>query len=262
MKIQPTIKKSVRVSNFEFSTRQDYIEYFIENGILDSEEQLWKNKEFVSTIHRHWHGEGQNGCIFALLSARGADKRGWTDFVVTEMVDDIDNNLLSLIEKKILSSIKDPKCQILSLLFSNITTTRDLIKLIKKLLSIEIIQLENESIFDDWITLALRVPLNTENVLSWLMAFGPFDYFPKTRQSPIIEIAIRVKEKPIDLFYRLNNDRETAHLADLPLDYEDKVMERIWNNTLKRTRTILSEEPNHFSAAKTTFTIPREEWVQ
>lgn len=260
MQIKPTISKSAKFDRLAFSTREDYSKYFIENNIVKSDSQIWGNEQFVSIIHRHWHGEGRNGCIFALLSARRAEEKGWKDYVISKNVQQFNDTTKSIIEKQILRSIADPKCQVLSLLFSNITTNPDLVKLIKWLLTINIIKLVDEQRFDNLITIALRIPLNDNGVLSWLMAFGPFSYFPQTRQSPIVEIAIRVKEKPIEIFHRLNNDREAAHLADLPLDYNLEVMEQTWINTLKRTRLILGEEPNHFSAAKTTITLPIEEW--
>ena len=260
MQINNSISKSAHFDRLEFPVREDYINYFIENNIVKTESQLWNNEELVSVIHRHWHGEGRNGCIFALLSARQAVQRGWENYVITNIEPYNDDLLKNEIEKRISDAIANSNTQILSLLFSNITTTEVLVKLVKWLLTIDIVKLENEQKFGNLITLALRIPINSEEVLSWLMAFGPLEYFPQTRQSPIVEIAIRVKEKPVEIFHRLNNDREAAHLADLPVDYKEDVMERIWNNTLKRTRLILGEKPNHFSAAKTTFTFPIEAW--
>ncbi len=261
MQIQPSITKSAKFDRLEFPMREDYVQYFLDAKVVNAESEIWNSSELVSLIHRHWHGEGRNGCIFALLAARTAEERGWYDFVVTKGINDIENDTLNnTIKEAIVKAIEDPNCQILSLLFSNITTSQDLVILVKRLLTIDIIHLLDEQYFDEWVTLSLRIPINNEGVLSWLMAFAPLPYFPQTRQSPVVEIAIRVKEKSDNLFHRLNKDKEAAHLADLPLDFRDEVMEKTWLNTLKRTRQVLGEEPNHFSAAKTTFILPKKDW--
>jgi len=256
------IGKSAHVGKFNFSTREDYEKYFLHSGIVNNQDQIWSNAELVSMVHRHWHGEGRNGCIFALLSARKAEELGWYDYVIIEPKIAQDNDELKRnIQGKILEAIQNPSCEIISLLFSNVTTDKELVDLIHTLLSIDCIELVKEGFLDNKVTLALRVALSNKNVLSWLMAFGPFDYFPQTRQSPITEIAIRVKIKPLIQFYRQNNDRESAHLADLPIRYDYILQEKIWQNTLKRTRIILGAEPNVFSAARTTFTLRQEIWA-
>ena len=145
-------------------------------------------------------------------------------------------------------------------MFSKIITYGQLSRLIKALLTIDLIKLTHEEVIGDKVILSLRTPINSPEVLSWLMSFAPLDTFPKTRQSPVTEIAIRVKPKPDEQFYRLTKGDGDAHLADLPIPYKVKVSERIWDNTLKRTNLILGEKPNVFSAAKTTFTIPLDCW--
>jgi len=149
-----------------------------------------------------------------------------------------------------------------SILFSKVETYPNLIRLIKSLISIDLIILTHEEIIEDKVILSLRTPINNPKILSWLMAFAPFDSFPRTRQSPITELAIRVKPKPSEQFYRLTKGNNDAHLADLPIPYKVNVSERIWDNTIKRTKMILNENPNIFSAAKTTFTLPYKYWKE
>lgn len=91
MQIKPSITKSAKFDRLEFPTRADYVKYFIDNNVVKEKEELWRNEEFVSIIHRHWHGEGRNGCIFALLAARKAEERGWSDFVITKEIDAIES---------------------------------------------------------------------------------------------------------------------------------------------------------------------------
>lgn len=261
MKIDNSINRSAMFGRLDFPTRKDYIEYFIGSEIIKSEAELFDNVDLVSLMHKHWHGEGRNGCIFALLAAKGHQELGWKDFVITKGMDAIeDSNITNLeISKKISEATKDPKCEVLSLLFSNITKEDDLVRLIKYLLTSDEIFLQDQLDVDEYVTLQLRVEI-VPGVLSWLMAFGEYPYFPLTRQSPITEIAIRIKPKPEKLFHRLNKDENAAHLADFPLPYQDDVMEKTWKNTEKRTRYILGEEPNELSAARSTFVIPKSLW--
>jgi len=260
MDFNDTISRSAQFGGLEFPNRTDYETYFFNHGLIATSEVLWSKEGFVGLIHRHWHGEGQNGCIFALLSARRAEELGWQQFVVTDKISTIDSKVLRRIEAFIRKAITNRNCEVVSLLFSNVTEPQELVDLIRILLTSDLINLESEDEINEVVTLAIRVPLENNSVQSWAMAFGPFDFFPQTRKGPITELAIRVKTKPEKQFHRLSKDSDAAHLADLPVDYPDKIMERIWNNTLKRTRLILGEEPNIHSAAKTTFNIPRHLW--
>ncbi len=262
MQINPNIKRTAIFGNLKFPVREDYVTHFLENGLVKDEDEIWSNENYVNVIHRHWHGQGRNGCIFALLAARRADELGWKNYIVTEDIDAIEaGDLTTIVERQIQEAIDNPNCEILSLLFSRVITDEQLVRLIVYLLSLNNIFLEDEHVINDYITLSVRVPIQSRNILSWVMAFGPFSYFPQTRQSAITEVAIRVKPKPEIQFKRLSKDYDAAHLADLPVDYKDEVMEQTWENTLKRTRIILGGEPDHFSAAKTTFTLPNKLWT-
>jgi len=90
------------------------------------------------------------------------------------------------------------------------------------------------------------------------MGFGPFDFFAKTRQAPHTELVIPVKPKPAGTYHRHNQDPGLAHVADQPLDIADKILDRIWTNTFLKTRKVLGHEPDAFSGARTTFTIPNQ----
>jgi len=262
MQIDKSISTSEHFGNLKFSVRNNYISYFLEHGLASSEDEIWTNPELVSLIHWHWHGEGRTGCIFALLSARRAEEKGWLSYVFSESASDLHQpEKIMEMNEKIESCINDPKCEILSLLFSKVETNQDLLSIIDFLLKSDRIFLYEEKNFDDNTCLSLRMPIEPKSIVAWLMAFGPFSYFPQTRQSPITEIAIRVKPKPKVQFHRLSKDSDAAHLADLPLDYSEDIIERIWQNTYNRTRKILGEEPNDFSAARTTFTLPSKIWI-
>ena len=168
--------------------------------------------------------------------------------------------VLAEVDHLIHSSIQTPGIEIISLLFPRVVTDASLAELLRRLTTVPSIQLEQETSYGDLVTIALRVAVNPEGSLSWLMGFGPFSSLPKTRQAPITEIAVRCKPKPEKQFHRLNHDPGAAHLADYPVQGDDVSTERIWQATLRNTRDILGGEPDHFAAAKVTFTLPKAIW--
>lgn len=91
------------------------------------------------------------------------------------------------------------------------------------------------------------------------MAFAPFHFAPSTRRGPYLELTIRVKQKPEAIFHRLNQDRDIAHLADVPLEMSPQHWEDRWQSTLRRTRMVLGGEPDEMSAAKATLAVPLSE---
>ncbi|MGB8955810.1 MAG: hypothetical protein WCC10_10590, partial [Tumebacillaceae bacterium] len=213
-------------------------------------------------VQRHWHTSGQNGCVFAQNLARKQKEYGWETYVITETVDRIGQDVQARITDRIQEAIASPDCQVLSLLFPQITKEDDLTTLIHILKETPPIFLEKETEIGEFITLALRVDVTGDGILSWLMSFGPFSFYPKTRIAPVLELTIRTKPKPEKIFERLNQDRNTAHLADVPLvGMDDHVAHSVWNATLKNTRDILGEEPNDLSAAKSTFVLPKSLWL-
>jgi hypothetical protein len=162
---------------------------------------------------------------------------------------------------RIEEAIERSDAAVLSLLFPLVESIEDLLAMLHAVLRLPQIASEPERAFPNGMTaLALRMPIDGDGTLAWLMGFGPFAHIPETRQSPIAEIAIRLKPKPEQIFHRLNQDRSLAHLADVQLGIDGRRMEARWQGTLKRTQSILSGEPDDFSAAKVTFAVPTLAW--
>lgn len=255
-------KRSEKFQQLSFSNQADFFQHVIEAGMAIDEDGIRADSKLIDRIQRSWHTQGRNGCIFAVLVAKNHVETRWVNQVFTERIDSLCTTAcLERIGSIIRKSIVDTECEVLSLIFSNVVTTSDMVKLIRALLTTEEVLLQGEHVRGKMVTLELRVPVTADGkVLAWLMAFGNYDFFPITRQSPFTEIAIRTKTKPTKLFHRLTPDRDAAHLADTPLDYDDAVKEAVWDQTLKQTRIILGEEPNEYSAARTTFVLPLKDW--
>ncbi len=227
-RIDGHVDTSVKHGSYQFSARTDYEKYFLMKGVVSSASELWQSDDLIAQVQRHWHSRGQNGCVFAQAIASNAPIRGWEQTVLNMSVDEIAKpEMVTQIDKTIQDSITDSTTQVRSLLFPQVTQPKDLVKLVRVLDTVPSIFTAKEDHYEELSTVALRIDLKDKGVLSWLMGFGPYDFFPNTRQAPITEVAIRVKEKPETIFHRLNQDRETAHLADTPIYMEDRGCRKI-----------------------------------
>jgi hypothetical protein len=243
-----------------FSTRGDYEQHLQKLAPAAPQGACWKDDDVAAAVQRHWHTRGQNGCVFAQIAATDAGSIGWQTVVLR--LDDHRSlpEQLHRLSTIISEAVQDPDCNLLSLLFPEPTTAAELVPVLATLLSLNEIVVAKVSTEGGLASVALRIPLDEERVLSWLMAFGPIDTFPVTRQGPQFEVVIRTKVKPPEIFHRLTQDRDAAHLADVPLKLSEEQKEGLWTATLARTRRILSGEPNAYSAAKVTFTIEESAW--
>jgi hypothetical protein len=250
------------IATWMFTTRSDYERHFRQHGIVRNAEDLWKISHLVIDAQRHWHSKGQNGCRFAQYLALNAADRGWESKVFLGNIEEISNStVLADIELTIQEAFSQKENQVTSLLFPQITSPDDLACLIKLMQLLSSVYCIRDEEIGDVNVIALRMDLAGSNVASWLMGFGPFNFFPQTRRAPVTEIAIRTKIKSECIFYRLNPDRSAAHLADTPTGMNLEAMERRWQSTYKNTRAVLGSEPDKLSAAKVTFAIPSSLWL-
>ncbi|MFS0593986.1 hypothetical protein AB1L05_20580 [Cytobacillus horneckiae] len=247
--IDSTIKRSKIISKRKFPMRVDYENYFKDNDV-------WSNDNIVSSIHKHWHSRGQNGCVFAQhLAKEHSEKTGWDSFVYNKETIDINS-----LDNIILKAINNDEIEVLSLLFPKVVDLEQLSNLILQIMKSDIIYLEKATNFRNRVCLSLRVKLTNSNVISWLMMFAPYSFFPNTRQSPITELAIRVKEKTDNIYPRLSKDKTKAHLADTPFFLPENIVDSTWDATFRNTEDILGYKPDLIAAAKTTISFKKEQW--
>jgi hypothetical protein len=205
---------------------------------------------------RDWHIRGQTGCMFARLAALQAANLRWVYLVSTGT----DPRAAALIRDEVQETVKEPDSQVLSILMPKVRSAPDAIAAIRSLTSQSPFWMERDETVGDYHQQYVRCSINDNGQYldAWVMAFGPFAFMPNTRRGPYFELAIRIKMKPTCLFHRLNQDRNIAHLADVPLEMSGNHWEHRWTSTLRRTRMILGGEPNEISAAKATFSVPTQ----
>lgn len=215
------------------------------------------NNNKITNEQNSWHVKGNNGCIFSQVIASNVEKYNWQKTIVGPL----DGNSTNQIDISVKTAIEDPEVRLLSLIFPAIESVEDLSHLCE-ILSImtQTIFLLEDNYVDGLVALSFRASLENGEVLGWIMGFGPYDFFAETRQAPYTELVIPVKKKPDNTYHRHNQDKSSAHVADQHIPLDDKVLDRIWVNTFKKTEKILGHKPNIFSGARTTVVLPENQW--
>lgn len=261
--ISEEVPRKARYGNRKFSSRTDYEQYFLAKGMIQKAEELWKNSELLVEVQRHWHKGGQNGCVFAQHIARRATNYGWIHHVVEESAQRIEQeDIREDIAARIEQAIADPECQLISFLFPEVTNTSGLMCLIRALMNVRNIDVEALEEYNEFQTIRLRVDVTGTGVMSWLMTFAPFEFYPNTRQAPVTELVIRVKPQPEEFFEMNSYTPDTAHIADTPFEMEREQSLKTWDATFKNTKEVLGKKPDLISAAKTTFSVPLDVWTE
>ncbi len=253
------VERSATYGHRRFPTRTDYERAFATVNPRDRDP--WGQSAFAVAAMRHWHTRGQTGCLFARRLAAIATETQWASAVYTsEDERGLAEEMARTLDPALNQAISAPDCEILSLIFTRIVTVgglRTVCQLLTETSQITMSELPSQA---DAVVTALRLDISGTGTLSWLMAFGPFDSWPPTRRGPVLEIAIRVKPKPRDLFHKLSQDPSAAHLADIDPSLTEAQMEKVFDRTEGFTREILGGAPDYRSAAKASFSFPAAEW--
>jgi hypothetical protein len=252
------VDREVRLGRRAFPTRESYERALAAAG---RPRALEAEAEVAAAVQRHWHEQGQTGCLYAKTLARKAAPWQWSALVLgVKDGDGLPVVDADRVERALQAAIDAPGADIVSLLFPRVCSLSGLKKLIADLTSRTSISSFEVREHPGAVIIGLRMGIKATGALSWIMAFGPFAAWPRTRRGPVLELAIRVKPKPHDLFYKLNDDPAAAHLADTQFGADLETMERLFERTASTTRDVLGHDPDHLTAAKATFSFPADAW--
>lgn len=254
-------------ASWKFSSYEDYLNHLVRHGVVIDEPELLNRPDLVTAIQADWHQKGQNGCNFARLLSRDAPGHGWATVVVPGGTARWDPDVLYSLGEKVRDAVADPAYTALSVIFPEVREPQTLVSLVHRLAELPDWSMETDFIpastfgDDQLVRVMLRVRLNWEEVISWVLGFGPFDFLPVTRRAPFTEIALAVKPKgaPARSPY-LNADPGLAHLADLPLDVPAATFDKLLDSTASRKRILLGGVENPAAKARVTFAVPTELW--
>lgn len=215
------------------------------------------NDNTIADIQNTWHVKGNNGCIFSQVIASNVERYNWKKTIIGSL----DQNTPEQVDSVVNDAITNPEIRLLSLIFPTVKSVENLRDLCEMLSTVtQTIFLLEDKYVDGLVALSYRTGLDNGQVLAWIMGFGPYDFFAQTRQAPFTEFVIPVKQKPDNTYHRHNQDKTSAHVADQHIPLDDKVLDRIWVNTFKKTEKTLGHKPNIFSGARTTVTLPESQW--
>lgn len=191
--------------------------------------------------------ERRIGCLFAAVAAKAPVKYGWIHDFAAVSAEQIDNSLSRAID--------DPSVSTLSLLFPSVRTTEHLLDLLAELDRCKLVFLESSDEFEGNKCFAYRARVGT--LFSYVTGFGDFKFLPKTRQTPYVELTMRVKPRPAYDFVFKEAPPNVVHLADLDmLGLKRERLWGLWNGSFAQTKSVLGDSPDLSSAAKTTYSIP------
>lgn len=190
-----------------------------------------------------------SGCAFAAAAARDMHRYGWKQIACGISSEEIDREIESAIALDNVST--------LSLIFPAVETILEMKLLLSELERCKLVFLEER--FDVGSKYGFRFRAIIGDLRSWISGFGPFDYFPVTRRSPFVEIAVRVKPRPDYDWHLKKSPPGIIHLADMNmLGLSEKHLRKLWVVSFLRTKKLLGHNPDDESAAKTTFVVPKE----
>ena len=188
-----------------------------------------------------------SGCGFATLASRDASKYEWSHRVIQ------DQSAASL-DAVLREAIADPGTSTLSIIIPATQTLSDLANLIDNMngglfLLNNIVDTQNNRCY------RIRAQIGDEQ--SYISGFGPFEHMPKTRQSGVTSIVMRVKPRPKYEWHLKEPEEGIVHVADMDMKgMTGRRLRRMWNNTFLTVHGILGKKPDEESAAKTTFLMP------
>ena len=250
-----------------YSTRADYVEYFINHQLVKDDADFATKNAFVLSVHEHWHSRAQQGCRFAaFLSTRMIESRWQRTVVPGARLKEVCTQVLNL-PAIIAGAVADQDCRALSLLFPEIVSETQLVNLIHDLenelgwpLTVVPQPAERWHAPEPVVSLAFRISL-TPGVAAWPLGFGPFAFLPLTRRAPIVELAFVTKPKMYPLRSpRIKDDPSAAHLADIPVDLSDVAFDRLWDKTEKHKTRVLGDQTAAPAKARITLAVPVRLW--
>ena len=249
----PGAARSARHGRRRFSTRSDYEAHLRRLRWVTAREKAWDDAELVAGVQRDWHTQGQTGCVFAQGLARTLPDDAWPSAVVPQV-----RGAGARVDAALASATASTEAQLLSVLFPTVDRPCALLALLAELArSSERLLAEPLDEHREMTLLRLRAVVTGDGVLAWILAFGPFDFWPPTRRGPVAELLFRVKPKPERIFPRLDQDRRIAHIADTPIAMDDEDADRRWRGTYRAALDILGEPMSTLTSPHVTLSLPK-----
>jgi hypothetical protein len=215
----------------------------------------------IVEAQRQWHAKSNQGCLFAAYLYNKTPPESNFNRICLDR--SLSKDLIGDVAGAIAEHISNENSFILSIILPKLTTVEHLREFIELAKTNTNWTIDDSELWQKHRLVKVRVPLNeinekSEAVFGWLLGFGPFVFYPKTRQSPYFEILTPTKSKAF-LKQKFNKHSLTqhtektvdrggtsadAHLADVyikDLTDHDTRDQKNWTATSARKRKVLTQ---------------------
>lgn len=160
------------------------------------------------------------------------------------------------IDRSIAGALSAKNVSTLTLVFPTVTSVRDLRVLIGMIRASEFLFVEDEVSHDNLLCLGIRARIGP--LTSWVTGFATHADMPVTRRAPYTALTLRIKPRPKYSVVMKKAPENVIHLADMNMrGLSREQFQQYWDLSHTHTARLLGHKPNIFSAAKTTFVLPR-----
>lgn len=245
-----------------FSSRSDFIAYLIAEGHIADAAGLLARPDFVEQAYRKWQAQGQLACQFARHIGRAPDTFGIvTKVFVTDPGGTLDDATRGGIQEAVEHARSTANVQGLTLLFPAIAADAALVRFCHELSRVPMLTVTAKLNPSDraarmYVGIQAQV---SDAAVAEILGFGPFDFLPFTRRSPITALELRTKQPGAKLSGPGKPKR--LHLAAIPMpdDWTEDRVRRVWQHT-ERCREEFLGGDDSAAKAKVTFAIPEALW--
>jgi hypothetical protein len=210
-----------------------------------------------------WRRSAQVGCVFARFFSRKPDEYGQNVSEVSQSVDPV--RVAKAIASRVERLVADPSVSVASLIMPTITTVEALANVAVALRDhpkwiVSAIKLDPPPAGDFiGVQLFREVPYQSTTRRSEVLAFGPFNIFPRTRRSPVATFELFVGEpRTNDPVSQTPTNRANLAHADLTTTRILRVP-NLYKNMLTQTKALRLKSLNGIddrrAKAKVSFTI-------
>lgn len=247
-----------------FSQRADYLRWAKDAGYIGSWLDILREPVLAETIYRNWQCQGQLACRFAQRMASDPASFHLKTYIAhTTESGELLPSELEAISKAFKDACEDQDIEAITILFPVIESPESLLKLLHNLSKIpgwEIAGHLNPSDRFDRIYVGIHVSVS-DSAFAEGLGFGPYEFLPFTRRSPIVALELRTKlEQPKKSSLPVQKP-DRLHLAGIKLNWKPDAIERVLERTEKARRDYLGGDDSA-AKAKVAFAIPADLWRQ
>jgi len=261
------IARSTEISDgnrvLRFPTLSDYVAFVISKQLIAQQSELYEHSDLVLDIQKHWHSQGQTACKFAQILAR-SDQREWHHRIINGSFGNATGKRAEEVVSAVEETLHSSDVEALSIVLPRLTSPTDLTELLRRLDDLPGWRVQTTASMGlggiGYVDVAVRVALS-KFVDSWVLGLGPFNFLPRTRQSPFTELMVRTKpQKAPYTRSDLRADPTAAHLADLPVDVTPHTFRSLWSVSKRLRETMMRNDVAPAARARVTFSIPLVYW--